>query len=410
MTDNAMFRNYKLTLTSLTPLTIGNGRTMQQGIDFLQHKGYVWIANEEAIFESMLEKLAGGTDRLNDAAAKLAGIHLDDMVKNGWLPQDQINLSSGLFHYRLKGQVPGEGGKFLLREFIKDVYGQPYIPGSGIKGSIRSAVLRYQARPDSVAVPRINYVPSRRGSNPKKADDLEDPKHFVPNRNAYGSKEPNYSLWRTLRVSDSDSVDIKCLILSPTFMVHKKPPEKGAAEVSMAFEAIPAGFEFKCDMWGEDWLMTDERASKLSFTSPSNRSFKGNLVSILRRDSRKRLEDDINYFGELLKSGTWRNQKEVLEGIGRQYDLLATEYSALKENETMLQIGRGTGWRSKTMGDVLIDRLPRQEFAKMVKEFNLGRGYWQQNGPIPFTHLMAETATGSLAPMGWVRIAVDEVK
>lgn len=408
MTDNTLFRKYELTLTTLTPLNVGNGRTMQEGIDYLQHNGYAWIANEDALFNYMLTRLAGGTDRLNDAVAKLAGINLSDMVKNGWLPTDQINLSSGLFRYALKGQVPGRSGRFELREFIKDVYGNPYIPGSTIKGAMRSAVLRSQAR-SADKNPVINYDPQHpQRPNPKKekADDLEERKHFVPNTTIRRSQEPNYSLWRTLKISDTPPAE-GGLVLASTYLFHKNPNKEDM--VAMAFEAIPAGREFSCPMWIEDWLLNDTRCEeRLKFTSPARNPFVSNMIDILREDSRKRLIDDHDYFCSLANSHTKQSQKEKLLGILRSIAVLEKEFTALNPNETMLQIGRGTGWRSKAMGDVLVERLPSQEFSKMVQEFKLGRGYWQQNGPIPFTHLLAQTPKGNLAPMGWVRIAIDE--
>ena len=86
---------------------------------------------------------------------------------------------------------------------------------------------------------------------------------------------------------------------------------------------------------------------------------------------------------------------------------LADELSGLANDEMMLQVGKGTGWRSKTLGRVLQERLSNEEFDQMVKDFNLGRKLWRRDGRIPLTRQLATAGDQVRAPMGWIKVKLE---
>ena len=81
-------------------------------------------------------------------------------------------------------------------EFIKS-RDMPYIPGSSIKGAIRTAILWYVLKEDLKLLQKVVEIIEKQDRvKPKEADDKIDKLVF--------GKNPNYDLLRTLQVSDTN--------------------------------------------------------------------------------------------------------------------------------------------------------------------------------------------------------------
>ena len=86
-------------------------------------------------------------------------------------PKDLLNpadfhADSGLFRYVLEGTPRSEAEGAVLREQIKTPFGKPYLPGSSLKGALRTALaagIRHDPSPNSIA------SRSKRTSRPTRA-------------------------------------------------------------------------------------------------------------------------------------------------------------------------------------------------------------------------------------------------
>ncbi|MBW7886400.1 MAG: type III-A CRISPR-associated RAMP protein Csm5, partial [Caldilineaceae bacterium] len=126
MPDYALF---DVTLTAITPLHIGNGNELLNEHDYAIHNNQTWRINEMALLDAVQ-----GVDDLA-LAEQLARSKPQELLK-----PEQYSPNSSLFRYVLDGAPRSKEPGAQLNEQLKDVFDHPYIPGTTLKGAIRTAL------------------------------------------------------------------------------------------------------------------------------------------------------------------------------------------------------------------------------------------------------------------------------
>lgn len=391
---------YRWFITTLTPLHIGSGERLREGFDFMAYDGALWVVNQGALLRAMLEEaMKVRTADEARVAAEIAGMTLYQFMQNRWLRPEHIDLSRGIFAYRLPGSTSKKGQAGELFVHIKDVENRPYLPGSSLKGALRSAVLRAVAARDS-------RPPEYQRGNPKTAASRMERRHFAAPGSDPG-KFPYFDLWRALRIADSAPRPTETLTLAQA-IVYRRPSKTQAASkekaetIPLDLEVIPAGVTFEALAWVDAWLFDDPRAAgELGFRDEQKQWLTKRLRRIVNEETRLRLVEETQLFMKLDR------QDPVVMDMLRALDRLADEFANLAGNEMILPVGKGSGWRCKTLGRVLQEKLTDEEFKRMVQDFNLGRGRWKRSEQIPYTRLLVSAGKQHNVPMGWVRIRVE---
>ncbi len=123
------------TLKTVTPLHIGGAESAILPMSFLAHEGWIHVVSEDKLAELLSEK------NLLDPFVKEA---LDQrgkfqlylfLEKRGLLNNSTLDRITS-YRCRFQGQISKE-----FRPFIRNGFGQPFIPGSSIKGAWRTAIL-----------------------------------------------------------------------------------------------------------------------------------------------------------------------------------------------------------------------------------------------------------------------------
>jgi len=134
---------YTVTLTVQSPLFIGSGEKITK-------KEYLYDPRKNEIMMIDLKKLAVFLDRkglleryqafmLNEKSRNIYDFFRDNQI----FPRDYGQFED----YRIDTAGEAIQGEKPLRDvslFVKDAQGMPYIPGSSIKGALRTAMLTYQ--------------------------------------------------------------------------------------------------------------------------------------------------------------------------------------------------------------------------------------------------------------------------
>jgi CRISPR-associated protein Csm5 len=391
---------YRWIITTLTPLHIGSGERLREGFDFIQKDGSLWIADQGALFRVALEE-ALRVRRGDEAqiAAEIAGMNLYQILNNRWLRPEHFDLSRGVFAYRLAGSTSKKQQEGELHAHIKDGEYRPYLPGSSLKGALRSAVLR------AAAARKEEPRPEYRQGNPKTAASPMERRYFAAPRIGEG-EFPNYDLWRALRITDSTPLPKEMLTLAQAVVYIRPLPnqrEKKAETIPLDLEVIPAGVTLEAGSWVDTWLFADPRAATaLGFSRRQQAWVTTGLVKLVREETRARLREEHDFYYAIQQQGG-----ALPQGIGRAIANLIDAFSRLEANEFILPVGKGTGWRSKTLGRVLQEKLTDPEFDRLVREFKLGRGRWQRNEAIPYTRLLANVDNAYYTPLGWIKIRLE---
>ena len=117
--------NYQLKITALSPLHIGAGEELRLGFDFTIQGNSTYRLNVDRVLETH-----PGWQTARGGRYPLPGDLLSEKDYN----------NAELFRYTLRGRPRSSKGDARLQACIKDPFDRPYLPGSSIKGALRTAL------------------------------------------------------------------------------------------------------------------------------------------------------------------------------------------------------------------------------------------------------------------------------
>ena len=366
---------YSAKATLLTPLHIGSGRELLNEYDYAVYGERTWRLNEEALLEAqnvddpkMLERL------MTTPPAQLLN------------PSD-FQEGSPFFRYVIRGVPRSQAEGAQLREQLKDPYDRLYLPGTSLKGALRTALAWH-------AWEKLGLRPERTRLNP-------NPRFAARGyeRTIFGP-DPNHDLLRALHVADSAPVGPERLILINARVLHRSgkmasPIELEAIAPDTAFHftlkldlALFSGWaqRHRLEMRGENWLQA--------------------LPAIVNRHTAQRLKEERAWF-------------EDVPGAERVRDFY--RQLGIPKQGFLLQVGWGTGWDDKTFGSRLqADSAFLEGILRPPKQggYGIARGRRQPGDPFPTSRRVVvqvrRAADGRAverpaAPMGWVWVEIAEV-
>ncbi len=246
---NDYLKTYKITLTALGPIFIGSGRTIGK-------KEYIFDSQKNMVYVPDLNKMYSWIIRTG-YQKKYLDFTLNDIGKQSlysWLFQNRISekVWKEWIAYKLDSAsaVDDTHSAPEINTFMKDAYNMVYIPGSSLKGAIRTALMGSAIYSNPVSFSRLKR-------------DVENAE--IKKRNFYLSKENNnlnaevfntanriekkYNMVNDcmagLRISDSKSISTDNLILCRKF---DEFPKGGTKKPNVMRECIRPGTKIEFDM------------------------------------------------------------------------------------------------------------------------------------------------------------------
>ena len=363
--------NYRLKLTTISPLHIGEGRELRLGFDVMLHGNRTWRLNEDAILAAKEIELMS----VRDGRYPLPG----------QLLTEQDFDQSHFFRYAIRGMPRSIKADARLQACMKDSFDRPYIPGSSLKGALRTALAwtgwgEVKPRLDRSA---LNNSRSWAGQNLERS-------LFGPN--------PNKDLLRALQVSDcfSEARVEDCLIVVNANVITPR-----ASGSPIELEAIRPNQVFTGSL----------RVDETLFSEPANR--------VLGFNNRKHWLDELlprvqkHSLARIAELYEWFTNVDGAEKIAAFYQQLAT--TKLSPNQAFAQVGWGSGWDGKTFWTHL--KKDEQFFEGIVNQYRLSRGRRQRGDGFPKSRrtvmTVKKSAQGQLvsspaAPFGWMLIELEE--
>jgi len=216
-----------LKLTPLSPIHIGgHEQQLGGGADFIFHNNRCYVIDEHKLIQ-VLEKgklierfisVVEGTSRLNLAQF----LNISSLSKN-----ECNQLLSSISAYSCRSPSTNR-----IRPFIRNAYAQPYIPGTALKGALRTATLYCFVKSMSPAqkseiVSRIDENLNRGKSREERRKELGDflDEYFQKFELYYEGKKINETtpqetdLFRAIEISDSEPLDKNSLSIKEVRMV-----------------------------------------------------------------------------------------------------------------------------------------------------------------------------------------------
>lgn len=366
---------YQVQATLLTPLHIGSGRDLMLSYDFAVHGGRTWRLNEDAIL-----------DRQNvddpQVLERLMRIPPAQLLK-----KDDFREGSPFFRYVLRGVPRSQAEGAQLRELWKDPYDRPYLPGTSLKGAIRTALAWHGWK-------ALGLRPEKRMLRRESRFAAQDYEHriFCP-----GSDRdfPNHDLLRALHVGDSEPAGADCIIVINARVLHKS----GQMASPIELEAIAPETVFRLTV-KLDTALFSEWARRHGLKMGGGDWLRA-LPAIVNRHTARRIEEERRWFANVPGA----------ERVRDFYNKLAPPSDGF-----LLQVGWGTGWDDKTFGSHLREA---PQFEEILRDYKMARGRRRPGDPFPKSRRVAvqvqrapdgRTVDRPVSPLGWVWVKWKEVR
>lgn len=368
MNTRPIRESYVCRMEALTPVHVGSGESLKKDFDFFVIKGRVWLVSASLLMAE-IEKL--GADRIDTFTRAI-----EDHQAGQWIGQQGIKMDK---ISRASMNLPG-GDKTPreIRAQIRNGFGKPYLPGSSIKGSLRTAIIR-------------KLLPNLTKDIKMQVNDQELCKELL-------GKDAKMNLMRTLAVGDFSvcgeaGVTLNNALVyrlkSATNMMPKQVgPYKKKTDMKICIEHLQSSSICQGTI-SLDCFLPEKDNEKKCFDFKARLDLPW-LISACRELADHTIATELDFFRD--KTG-----KPVAD-IRKFYQELQEEQKQLKKNEVIIQMAWGAGWRGMTGQLLEADDLN----DNIRKRLNLAKNYL--DFPFPKSRRIV-TVNGESRPMGWVKIS-----
>jgi|GEM_PF-1093582 len=348
----------------ITPLHIGAG-----GNDLLNEVDYIcddqiYVIDQNLAFADL------PTDRLQLAAQ---GADLSRVIA----PEQRATVQ--------RYSLPRPNGPAVARIIpqIKDVFDHPYLPGSSLKGAIRTALARtlIMERHIPIDVPALKPSP-RFADDPLLGDLL--------------GRNPNNDLLRALQIRDSGPTDRAALDLAQVmiYSLTGRPGQLRAKgnDFRFAVETVRPGTRFLSEIALDVFLLSGQNARQLRFANDAIAQLRGWMAACAAH-GQAIIDHELDFY-----------RRHNLPILAMAYEqLAATATEATQQGGALLPIAWGGGWLGKTVGTVL----DAPTTAAVRNQYRLGR---REHPIFPKSRRLIEQNNQPTLPLGWVRLYAGQAR
>lgn len=318
-------------IETLTSVHIGSGEVLQLGSDIVKGK----MGDDYVLAVVSPEKVLNliGEEHLQDWVVAIERKESTGNVVKRYAPKAKIEDYAKRI---VKDRSEVHEGN-TLKEHIHNGQGKPYIPGSSIKGAIRTAILASLAENVNGAERKIDA--SANGKKKANANKVE--------KELFG-RDPNNDVFRFLQVGDAYFGE--CYTVSLRMVNINERTSRGFWDESkpQMIEALPSEdktkFEMNLNLEGYN-----ESAKECSTIGrlPNIMSSYESLFEAINNHTISLLDFELEYWRERSNMDDSDKVKSYLEKIE---SIKSEALKCDKGKECVLRIGHGSGWNFITGG------------------------------------------------------------
>lgn len=318
-------------IKTLTSVHIGSGEVLQIGSDFVKGK----MGNNYVLAVVSPEKVLDliGEEHLQDWVVAIERKESTGNVVKRFAPNAKVED----YAKRIVLEWSEAHERDTLKEHIHNGQCKPYIPGSSIKGAIRTAILASLAENVNDAERKIDV--SANGKKKTNANKVE--------KELFGS-DPNNDVFRFLQVGDAYFGECYTVSLRMVNINERTSKNFWDKSKSQMIEALPSEdmtrFEMKLNI--EGYNKSKERCSTIG-RLPNIMSSYESLFEAINKHTIRLLDFELKYWEERSD----RDDSDKVECYLEKIKLIKNEaQNCDKGKECVLRIGHGSGWNFITGG------------------------------------------------------------
>lgn len=361
-------RVYDVTLTLLAPLHIGSGRELLRDYDYVTHGGKTWVIDAAAMLDDFVDE-QGNFDP-----------HILGRPAGELLDAGDFDPSNERFRYILPGEPRASGRGAVLREMYKNAHDEPYIPGSSLKGALRTVLVWHGFRTAQMTLD-VDRLGDSRGWAAQSVE-----------RRILGAN-PNLDLLRALQVADSQPLAKGNLRIANAQVVTGSEKLGSPIEV----EAVWTNSVLHTTITLDAFLHSEQAERELRYGS--RWQWLETLPQIARAHNVE----------QLTKERDWFKARQYMKVAGLYHQMLGiVAGNKLPPNQFFLQIGWGGGWRAKTIGAPLQSDKKQWERLLTDKRRSPARFRRKEGDDFPKSRRVLVMGNEPVAPFGWCLVELKE--
>jgi CRISPR type III-A-associated RAMP protein Csm5 len=334
-------RNYKVSTEIITPVHVGSGFELQYNTDYvyLKNSGVISVISHQKILQLI------GTQNID---TWISYINKRQAIDHYFTDVKKMNISPDDIASRtikINGTPPFQQN---IKEQLHNGTGSPYIPGSSIKGSLRTALLSILIAEEPDFVEKTENLKKQKGFGTKQKEFFDDGKLIKH----YLGSDPNHNLMRLLRVGDAHFGETECNLINTVNKGHNEWSIKKS--INQYAECIAPGQQTQFAVRIFDYgKLAGNRIHK-------NREilYDDSLIGHIKKFTENKINNELAF---------WADQTvgdEVVEYIESLNELEILS-KGLKDNEALLRIGFGGGFPATT-GDWAYDHLTDKDYDDLI--------------------------------------------
>jgi CRISPR-associated protein Csm5 len=393
---------FALHVTILSPVHIGSG-------DIYSPKFQHYSQGEQALYvasqQSLLQAIGSNTQRAHEFVAFCE--HENETLSH--LIERWRLLPAQTMAYKVFCEVmPGD-----IRAFMRqyDGAGQAFLPGSSLKGAIRSALMRFAYSSSSDMQKQLvkdlaNYDMLRSDRDRKAVRQRIEQRLFsnLP-INIPDSKTSNHDLLRLLQFSDSAPLPYNYLFIAPV-LVYSSQSDKRLKQRFLNptyVEALRPNATFMMPGVMNQYLRSELAKSVLPQIRRQGR-FTGDFIYACREVGKALAQQELAFYDYHVISGD-----PIAKPMSAWFSQLLSQMDTLRDSEAILPMGWGSGYDAKTVTDLIGNTLMERVTSIDFSTRKLGRPS-RSNDMLP-DPLVPKTRRivnykDTKYPMGWVKLTL----
>ena len=294
-----------------------------------------------------------------------------------------------------------------IREAIKTSGNHPFIPGSTLKGAIRTALLEeILCESDDIYCESLNQLETLINQGPRGNPRREQPAKRIESL-AFG-RDPNRDIFRALHISDTMPLDSNSLEIGMAWTLTLDQNNQLVQKIDRGREYKNFVQQFQTEqcltftLKIDELLFREREKNRLGFNDLQEKTLR-DIAEVCRSAASDLIDREQEFFGDY-----------NLSEIANFYDRLIRINNNLLEGEFLLQIGWGTGYHANTVASLFTEdkESPENLWMDLRERFRLGesrsrRGHYDDR-EFPKTRRILYRGRNPIAPLGWVKISPVE--
>lgn len=367
----------KYEIEVISPVHIGSGGAISPIEYVVEDKLY--RADMDKIFEDkrfdtnrFIEGAKGGALYLGEFIPELAKEHV----------RYALDISQST-RTNLQGLIGSSSSE--VREFIK-TKDDAYIPGSSIKGAIRTAILWWVLKNDRDKFHRAeNYlkslVRSRNRVDKRWVDD--EIEKFV-----FGG-DPTHDILKALHISDTTAVSTEKLRIEEVRTLTTAMQGHNWKGFYTFVEALKLGIKLDLEINIDEFLLKGDAARELHFEN--KQELIREIPKMCDEFAKELIKEEISFFEKY-------NKPKELDKVLEFYERVR---ETREGDSFLLHLAWGSGWHGMTVGRLLESNLLRD----LRRKFRLGKAGVTE---FPKTRRIVFEEGEPRYPLGWVKLRVGD--